>query len=175
MLFAYENPPGTMEVAGSQDALGIVFPGLNRHDYNGHYWPHDTQSVNDPEILDWLEHSLYLITLGPRVSEFNVLADVDINLERTRALAEAADSCWNAILSRDIVEFGRQFRKSFEAQIAMFPSMVDADIRKIIGQYENRALGWKLSGAGGGGYLILVSDSPVPGAMKIKIRRREDY
>ena len=39
MLFAYENPPGSEIFAGSQDAIGIVFPGLNRIDYCGEYWP----------------------------------------------------------------------------------------------------------------------------------------
>ena len=32
MLFAFENPPGTKIFAGSQDAIGIVYPGLNRLD-----------------------------------------------------------------------------------------------------------------------------------------------
>jgi len=32
-------------------------------------------------------------------------------------------------------------------------------------------LGWKLAGAGGGGYLALISEKPVNNAMKIKIRR----
>jgi galactokinase/mevalonate kinase-like predicted kinase len=57
----------------------------------------------------------------------------------------------------------------------MFPGMVDEDILKVIRQYESCAQGWKLSGAGGGGYLILVSDAPIPGAIKITIRRKEDY
>ncbi|MGA2261590.1 MAG: L-rhamnose mutarotase [Acidobacteriota bacterium] len=175
ILFAYENPPGTNEVSGAQDALGIVFPGLNKHNYSGDYWPYSIESVDDPVILDWLESSLYLITLGPRVSGFHVLENTNITAEGARALAEATDACWTAILSKNIVEFGKQFRRSFEAQIAMFPNMVDESILNIIGEYENRAHGWKLSGAGGGGYLILASDCSVPGAMKIKIRRREDY
>src|SRR5664280_706372 len=33
MLFCFENPPGTKEFSGSQDALGIVLPGLNRLEY----------------------------------------------------------------------------------------------------------------------------------------------
>jgi mevalonate kinase len=32
-------------------------------------------------------------------------------------------------------------------------------------------MGWKLSGAGGGGYLILVRGEDLPGALRIKIRR----
>ena len=39
MLFAFENPPGTKIFAGSQDSIGIVYPGLNRLDYQGQYWP----------------------------------------------------------------------------------------------------------------------------------------
>ena len=53
----------------------------------------------------------------------------------------------------------------------MFPNMVDNEILEIIEQYSNKAKGWKLSGAGGGGYLIFVSDKPIEGAVKIKIRR----
>ena len=34
-----------------------------------------------------------------------------------------------------------------------------------------RAPGWKLAGAGGGGYLVLVSERPIANAIKIRIRR----
>jgi len=54
----------------------------------------------------------------------------------------------------------------------MFPRMMNDHIRRAIDRYRDVALGWKLSGAGGGGYLILVSDTPVENAMRIKIRRK---
>ena len=41
----------------------------------------------------------------------------------------------------------------------------------MISHYRKNALGWKLSGAGGGGYLVLVSQEPVPGAIQLTIRR----
>jgi galactokinase/mevalonate kinase-like predicted kinase len=50
--------------------------------------------------------------------------------------------------------------------------MSNPAIQKMIRQYAKTTLGWKLSGAGGGGYLVLVSQTPVPNAVQLKIRRK---
>jgi cytidyltransferase-like protein len=174
MLFSFENPPGTEHVSGSQDSLGIVLPGLNKLDYSGGYWPKKINSVNDEDLLTWIEEKLYLVTLGPRVGSYSPLENTNITPAGAKALSDSTRDCWNAILKKDIRDFGNAFRKSFEAQIAMFPNMVDEEILQTIDQYKEKALGWKLSGAGGGGYIILVSDTPVEGAMQIKIRRKNN-
>jgi len=171
-LFCYENPPGTREFSGSQDALGIVLPGLNRLDYRGGYWPAKITSVEDEETLRWLETHLHLVPLGPRQSGFQVLKGTRITPAKVRALASAADHCWDAIRKRDLVEFGRHFRESFEAQVGMFPNMANSNVRSTIALYAEKSLGWKLSGAGGGGYLVLVGRHDIRGAIKIKIRRK---
>ncbi len=172
ILYRYENPPGKEEVAGSQDSLGIVLPGLNRLDYDGEYWPRKITSVQDENILQWIEEHLYLITLGPRGPRYSVLLDTKISKPRAKALADAAIGCWDSILKRQAESFGKFFRNSFEAQAAMFPHMLDGGVPAVVDRYRNEALGWKLSGAGGGGYLILVADHPVKGAMRIKVRRK---
>ena len=172
ILFSYENPPGNNEVSGSQDALGIVLPGLNRLDYDGEYWPQRITSLYDEQILRWIEEHLFLVTLGPREPKFSVLEDTTITKTKVKALAESAVGCWDSIHKQNLKAFGNHFRKSFEAQAAMFPHMMDGDIKSIIEQYRREALGWKLSGAGGGGYLILVADHDIKGAMKIKVRRK---
>jgi len=171
-LFCYENPPGTKEFSGSQDALGIVLPGLNRLDYRGGYWPAKITSVDDEETLRWLETHLHLVPLGPRQSGFQVLKGTRITPAKVRALASAADHCWDAIRKRDLAEFGRRFRESFEAQVSLFPKMADQNVRSAIALYAEKSLGWKLSGAGGGGYLVLVGRHDIRGAIKIKIRRK---
>jgi len=45
-------------------------------------------------------------------------------------------------------------------------------LKKTIKKYEDQCLGYKLSGAGGGGYLILFSIQPIVNSFKIKIRRK---
>lgn len=174
LLFCFENPPGSKIIAGSQDALGIILPALNKLEYNGEYWPGNIVSVDNEKTLSWIEQHLYLVTLEPRESGYDVLDNTNINERSARALADAADRCWNSILDFDLKGFGKYFRESFEAQIAMFPNMVDGFIFKTIDKYKDEAYGWKLSGAGGGGYLIFVAEKPIAGAIQIKIRRKLD-
>ena len=171
-LFSFENPPGTKVISGSQDSIGIVFPGVNKLNYEkGNYWPDSIEPETNTEILEFIENHLWFITLGPRVGDFDVLSDTNINQPNAKNLADAANKCWDAIKNKDLQLFGTAFRESFEAQVAMFPHMVNTDIFEVIETYKNDAMGWKLSGAGGGGYLVLVSEKPVKNAIQIRIVR----
>jgi glycerol-3-phosphate cytidylyltransferase-like family protein len=174
ILFAYDNPPGTTEISGSQDTIGIIYPGLNKADYAGKYWPERIRPERDETILQFVEQSLYLMPIGQRPSQFHVLENTNITADGARALAEAAEACWGAILQKDRPAFGRFFRQSFEAQIAMFPNMLTPAIQGLIEKYRAQTLGWKISGAGGGGYVIFVAEAPIPDAARIVIRREDD-
>lgn len=172
ILFSYDNPPGTTEISGSQDAIGIVFPGLNISHYEGEYWPKRIESVHEEITLQFIEQALYLIPLGPREYGFNVLANTCIDAKGAKALADAALDCWQSILAHDIAGFGRGMRAGYEAQVAMFPNMRTPMVDELIDLYRDKVLGWKLSGAGGGGYLILISEKPIERAIRIIIHRR---
>jgi cytidyltransferase-like protein len=174
ILFCYDNPPGTEEISGSQDSIGIVFPGLANAYYEGGYWPAHIERVMNEQTLQFVENALYLMTLGPRQPGFSVLSGTNIDTGGAKALSQATENCWQAILDHDMARFGLHFRQSFEAQIAMFPNMMNKTVARLIEQYRDQALGWKLSGAGGGGYLILVSDKPVDGAVRIIARRETE-
>ena len=172
MVFRYENPPGSPYISGSQDAIGIVMPGLNRLNYDGGYWPENIETVKDDDVLDFIEKNLWLVPLAPRDSNYDVLADTHIDKEGAKALADAADDCWKALLAKDVTAWGKACTASFEAQIAMFPNMVSPHVQKAIDEYKDRVKGYKITGAGGGGYLVLINDKPIEEAIQIRIRRK---
>lgn len=174
MLFCYDNPPGTREISGSQDAIGIVFPGLAKAYYEGEYWPSRIDTYRDEAALRFVEDALYLVSLGPRQPDFDVLANTDFTPAKAKALADATEACWMAILGQDIEQFGAAVKASFEAQTAMLPAMRNNRVDELIARYADQALGWKLSGAGGGGYLVLVSKEPIANAIRIVARRVEN-
>ncbi len=66
ILFAYDNPPGTKVISGSQDAIGIVFPGLAKAYYDGTFWPSKIDRLGHESALKFVESNLYLVPLGPR-------------------------------------------------------------------------------------------------------------
>lgn len=172
LLFSYENPPGTKEVSGSQDALGICLPGLNYLHYSGSYWPDMVVSRNDEPILDWLEKHLYLLALGPREAEYDVLGETKVDAIGAERLARHAEECWHSLLRMDIRSAGLHMKGSFDAQRAMFPRMADDSIMEFLRPYSEKVAGYKISGAGGGGYVTLLSETPVPNGIQIKIRRK---
>jgi galactokinase/mevalonate kinase-like predicted kinase len=174
ILFRYDNNPGTTEISGSQDSIGITMPGINRFFYEkGEYWPSTFETVSDPQIISWLEKRIFMVTLWPRPDGFNVLENTNINPANVAALAGAADKTWKGLLEMDFEKFSGGFLESFSSQVRMFPAMMNEKISRVIDKYRDTASAWKLSGAGGGGYLILVSEKEIPETIRIKVRLRE--
>ncbi len=173
ILFKFENEPGSELISGAQDAIGIAMPNLNRHYYNGEYWPEKFESIHSEEVLNWLENHIYMVLLWPRPNGLNLLKETAINKENVKYLADAAEMCWQAIKDKNLESFSKAFLESFHAQTRMFPAMLNPEVEGAIVKYKHHAKAWKLAGAGGGGYLILVSEKPIKEAMQIKIRRKE--
>ena len=181
LVFCFENHPERDDgiISGAQDAIGICIPGLCRHFYNNHFWPDKIETCNDEQTLQWLESHLCMIPMEPRRQGCSVVEGKDINEKKVRALAQAADDCWSAILACDLDAFAKAYLASFQAQTAMFPAMIQDEIQKTIDQYSQLSdvLAWKMPGAGGGGYLALVvTDSTTfcqmhPEAIPLTIRR----
>ncbi len=160
LVFCLENDPERSDgiVSGAQDAIGICVPGLSRHYYDGTFWPEKIEYTCDPVLLGWLEDHLCMIPMFPRRPGCSVVEGKDITPVKVRALAAAADRCWDAIQRHDLEAFAAAYKASFEAQVAMFPAMIQPGVQDYIDRYSamDGVLAWKMPGAGGGGYLALV-------------------
>ena len=182
LVFCFENDPERSDgiVSGAQDSIGICMPGLCRHYYNNRFWPEKFETCNDAEVLDWLESHLCMIPMEPRRPGCSVVDGKDITEPKVKALAKAADDCWNAILAKDFEAFASAFKASFDAQVAMFPAMIQGCVQGFIDEYSMlpEVHAWKMPGAGGGGYLVLVVDDVKafrekhPEAIELTIRRK---
>lgn len=176
ILFCFENDPDNKaHVSGAQDAIGICMPGIVRHYYDGRFWPERIESCHDDEVISWLERHIVLVPMFPRRPGCSVVEGKDITPEKVSRLTDAADRCWQAILAKDLEAFASAFRDSFNAQVAMFPAMVQPGVAEYIDRYRDKALAWKMLGAGGGGHLALVlpdNAELTPEMIPINIRRR---
>lgn len=160
LVFCFENHPEREDgiISGAQDAIGICVPGLCRHYYNNHFWPEKIETCRDDKILRWLEQHLCLVPMFPRRPGCSVVEGKDITKSKVEALTDAAERCWNAILQMDLDEFAKAYKDSFNAQVAMFPAMIQPGVQEYIDKYSgiDDVLAWKMPGAGGGGYLACV-------------------
>ena len=158
LVFCFENDPERSDgiISGAQDSIGICIPGLCRHYYNNRFWPEKIETCQDEKVLSWLEGHLIMIPMEPRRPGCSVVEGKDITEVKVKALADAADRCWTAILNKDLDAFAKAYRDSFDAQVAMFPAMVQGCVQSYIDQYKDKVLAWKMPGAGGGGYLACV-------------------
>ena len=181
LVFCFENHPEREDgiISGAQDAIGICVPGLCRHYYDNHFWPDKIETCEDEVVLSWLENHLCMIPMEPRKPGCSVIDGMDITKTKVEALAKAADDCWDAIMNTDLEAFAKAYNDSFNAQVAMFPAMIQGCVQEYIDKYSamEDVLAWKMPGAGGGGYLAcVVNDTEKfcekhPETIKLKIRR----
>ena len=162
LVFCFENDPERSDgiVSGAQDAIGICMPGLVRHYYDNRFWPDKFETCLDEKVLSWVESHVCMIPMEPRRPGCSVVEGKDITEPKVKNLAKAADDCWNAILRKDFPAFAAAFKASFDAQVAMFPAMIQGCVQGFIDEYSvlPEVHAWKMPGAGGGGYLVLVVD-----------------
>lgn len=168
VLFAFENPPGTQYVSGSQDALGFVLPGINRLDYAGGYWPEHIERCTDPAIAEWLQSVLHLVPVGERGEGYDPLVEQNLDPAFARRLAAAGQLAWDSILARDAAGLGKALDETLESWRQLLPATVPDDLLPVRERLAEGSLGSCFSGCGGG-YLMIVSEAPVADAVPLRI------
>jgi hypothetical protein len=176
-LYRAENE-GLDEPSGSQDMIGLVYPGINRLDYDfaieGGYFPRHIESNNDSAVAAWLGSILYLVPVNQRPDGYNPLGRKNMAPEWIARLGQTGRDCYDAIVRQDLGRLGQSFNTCMSCWETIFPDTVDhptlnVDLRELLSYYQQHYPGAMYSGCGGG-YLYIVSETPVPGGFQVTVR-----
>jgi hypothetical protein len=176
-LYEAENR-GKAEPSGSQDMIGLVYPGVNRLDYDfrvhGGVFPSHIESCNRPQVARWLGKVLHLIPVAPRPEGYSPLGRKNLKSNWIARLGQSGKDCYDAIVSRDLQALGASFNLNMKCWETLLPDVVrhpllPADLMPLLKAYQRQYPGAMYSGCGGG-YLIVVSNLPVPGALQVNVR-----
>jgi cytidyltransferase-like protein len=170
LLFGAENPPGKMYVSGSQDQIGLLYPGINRLYYNGGYWPDRIESTTETAICNWLSDVLHLVPLEPRPARYDPLKIMHLEKHLISELGEAGDKCWESIMRKDLNGLGKSLTDTLLSWKKILPRTVsDQVMKEMKTKYFPNYPGAITSGSGGG-YIIVVSEKEIEGSIKIRVR-----
>ncbi|HOM99017.1 MAG TPA: GHMP kinase [Acidobacteriota bacterium] len=149
------------ETVGWQDQIFAAYGGFNLIEFgnNGGFNVHRVALA--PERLEELERSLMLFFTGRtrsagqiEVGKLRRLDEIRRHLRRLHELVEEAYSILTG--NRSLTEFGRLLHQSWLEKRELSPEVSNAQIDEMYRRgLEAGAMGGKLLGAGGGGFLAL--------------------
>lgn len=176
-LYDAENK-GKAEPSGSQDMIGLVYPGINRLDYdfaaNGGVFPTHIESLNVARTARWLERVMHLLPVEPRPEGYSPLGKRNLDSKWIARLGQSGKDCFDAIRRHDVAALGLSFNLTMKCWEMLLPDVVrhpliKLDLSALLKAYQRLYPGAMYSGCGGG-YLLVASNEPVPGALKINVR-----
>jgi hypothetical protein len=179
-LYAEENR-GQKDPSGSQDMIGLIYPGVNRLDYDvrheGGFFPAHIESCNDLGVARWLESVIYMVPIAQRPPGYNPLGIQNLDPAWVRRLGQTGRDCYDAILAMDTQALGASMNDCMRCWEALLPHVVrhptiTVDLMGILSYYQARYPGAMYSGCGGG-YIYVVAEEPVPGAFQVRVRTKK--
>ena len=176
-LYWAENA-GKAEPSGSQDMIGLLYPGVSRLDYDAGVdegrFPAHVESNCDAEIARWVERVFSLVPINQRPAGYSPLDIKNLDPAWIAQLGRTGKDCFDAILNTDIRRLGAAMNHCMRCWEAILPHTVEhpaihLDLKAILSWFQSRYPGAMYSGCGGG-YMIVVCEEPVPGALRVRVR-----
>ncbi|MBN1579066.1 MAG: hypothetical protein JXA89_00070 [Anaerolineae bacterium] len=176
-LYAKENE-GQAEPSGSQDMIGLFYPGVNRLDYafthEGGVFPTHIESNTDPNVARWLDSVIYMVPIAQRPPGYNPLSIKNLDRDWIHRLGQSGKDCFDAIVAMDAAALGASMNECMLCWETILPDVVyhhtlTVDLMALWRYYQARYAGAMYSGCGGG-YMYVVSEEPVPGGFQVEVR-----
>jgi len=176
-LYKAENE-AKLEPSGSQDMIGLIYPGINRLDYDFAYndgiFPCHIESNQNSDVVFWLENILHLLPVSQRPERYSPLGKKNLSPEWVRRLGQSGKDCYDAILRKNAAALGASLNECMKCWEVLLPHTVKhpatcVNLLALLNYYQKRYKGAMYTGCGGG-YLIVVSEESIPGSFQVKVR-----
>lgn len=176
-LYQEENK-GSETPSGSQDMVGLVYPGVSRIDYDfrheGGIFPLRVESNTDPSVAEWTQGVIHVLPVAQRPAGYNPLEVMNIDPSWVKRLGDSGRACFDALVSRDLGRLQESMNECMRAWMTLLPGTVrhrtvTVDLEGILRHYQAEYGGAMYSGCGGG-YLFIATDRDVPGSFRIRVR-----
>jgi hypothetical protein len=125
-------------------------------------------------VARWLEKVLHLLPVEPRPDGYNPLDEKKLDPKWVAKLGQSGKDVFDAILKMDARALGKAMNLGLKCWDVLLPQsmrhpVMKVDLMELATAYQQKYLGTAYSGPGGG-YLIVVSEEPVPGSFHVNIR-----
>jgi galactokinase/mevalonate kinase-like predicted kinase len=158
---------GLKRHVGKQDEYAAAFGGLNYMRFSRDGATQVEPLHLDPGVLTALQANLMLFFTGAAHHSWDILADQEKStrlpegsaVEALHQVKEAAALMKEALLCGDLEHFGHLLDDAWQAKKRISQRISSPRIDHLYGvARESGALGGKITGAGGGGFLLLYSE-----------------
>ena len=162
--------------------IGLIYPGVSRLDYRlsttrAAFPPAhrvEQRSGRGPLAGRGDPHG----PGGAAARRLQPLGVKNLDPQWIRRLGQTGKDCYDAILRRDVKALGASMNECMKCWEAILPHTVrhptiSVDLLAILGYYQSTYPGAMYSGCGGG-YLYVVSETPVPGSFRVTVRVARD-
>jgi D-glycero-alpha-D-manno-heptose-7-phosphate kinase len=152
---------------GKQDEYAAAFGGLNYIRFNADGTTQVERLLMDPGILSELQSSLMLFFTGAAHHSWDILADQEAStrlpsgpaVEALHEVKEAAAMMKAALECGDLEHFGHLLDDAWQAKKRISQRISNPRLDHLYQvARQNGVLGGKITGAGGGGFLLLYSE-----------------
>jgi hypothetical protein len=115
-----------------------------------------------------------MVPVNQRPEGYNPLGVKNIDPDWVRRLGRSGADCYEAILAKDLIGLGESMSECMRCWEALLPhtvhhSTIHFDLVELLAYYQRRYAGAMYSGCGGG-YIYVVSEEPVPGGFRVRVR-----
>ena len=150
------------ENVGSQDQVAAAFGGLNKIEFNGkeNFFVQPV-TVDQKRITELQNHLLLFFTGFPRTASEVASEQIQNTGEKTtelRTMKQMVDEAVDILSSheRNIEDFGKLLNESWKLKRSLSSRVTTSEIDQMYDTaLEAGAIGGKLCGAGGGGFMLL--------------------